>query len=442
VLVSAGGPNTLKAVLTCTDAVLAQRVANMLAALAQSGGGAAINAEADEIAAALPAAPAASFHEACRRLRDQEWPEADAGPVRWDQFQAIDEEDLTSARRDEETRTPSDVRLGHLTGRAFRIIQFLEYHVHDASRLLAAAAADVWSPPPDEDYQHDPDDLLDAVMHMADISHDVPGADIVCQESTGEALIVAKGAELADWQGEPVRVEFGGGWRLRGTKSSGREPTGPDFAALFPVRSCDLDHSGEDEEDDCEICGDWQLTPRTADMLYTALENLSDEAHDDADERGDEPVSGKNADDWSLFDRLPRITWAVDAEWRHQFGRACEDLARDLAAGEWPRPRCTGEEMALHLAIKDAPGYLEMWQEAEGHETLPKYPDDYDWHLCSELLFEDHDALMLYDAKLDGFEDPSGDLNQEYGIGDLRATAWFRFFAHLDPREPDRTFRR
>ena len=444
VLASPGGPNTLKAVLTCTDPVLAQRAASVLVALAQSGGGGAINVDAEEIVTALPAAPAASFREACRRLRDREWPEADAGPVCWDKFQAIDEEDLTSALRDKKTRTPFDARLGQLTGKAFRIIQFLEYHVHDAGRLLAAAAADGWSPLSDEDGQADPDDLLDAVRHMADISHEVPGADIICQESTGEALIAAKGAELADWQREPITAEFGGGWRLRGEESRDRGSADHDFAALFPVRSCDFDHANEDEEEDCEICGGWQLTPRTADMLHTALENLSDEAHDDADEKGDEPVSGKNANDWSFFDRLPRITWKMDAEWRRQVGRACEDLTRDLAAGEWPRPRCTAEEMALHLAIKDAPGYLEMWQEDmdERHEALPKHRDDYNWGMCSELLFEDHDVLMLYDASLDGFEDPGGDLNQENGVGDLRPAAWFKFFAHLEPRDPDRGFRR
>jgi hypothetical protein len=444
VLASPGAPNTLKAVLTCTDPVLAQRAASALVTLAQSGGGDATNAGTEEIVAALPVAPAASFREACRRIRDQEWPEADAGPVRWDQFQAIDEEDLTSARRDEETRTPSEARLGQLTGKAFRVIQFLEYHVYDADRLLAAAAADGWAPLSDQEDRADPDDLLDAVMHMADLSHGVPGADIICQESTGELLMAANGGELADWRREPITAEFGGGWRLRGEQNGDHESADPDFAALFPAQSCDLNHASQDEEENCEICGGWLLTPRTADLLYTALENLSDEAHDDADEKGDGPVPGKKAVDWSFFDRLPRITWGMDADWRRQVGRACEDLARDLASGEWPRPRCTAEEMALHLAIKDAPGYLEMCQEDrdERHEALPKQRDDYDWDMCSELLFEDHDVLMLYDASLDGFEDPSGGQNREYGVGDLRPAAWFKFFSHLEPRDPDRGFRR
>lgn len=442
VLVSPGGPNVLKAVLTCTDPVLAQHAASTLAALAQGGG--AINTDAEEIAAALPAAPAASFREACRRVRDMEWPEADAGPVRCDQFQTIDDDELTSAIRDKEKRTPSDARLSQLTGKAFRIIHFLEYHVHDAGRLLAVASAGGWSPVADEDHQAEPDDLLNAVMYMADTSHEIPGADIICQESCAGALIAAKGAELAAWQREPIMTEFGGGWRLRSEESGDRELADPDFAALFSVRSCDLAHADEDEEAGCEICGRWQLTPRTADMLRTALANLSDEAHNDVDEHGDEPVSGSNSSDWSFFDRLPRITWGMGAEWRRQVGHACEDLARDLAAGEWPQPRCTAEEMALHLALKDAPGYLELWQEDrdEGHDVLPEHRNDYDWDMCSELLFEDHDVLMLYNASLDGFEDPGGDLNQKYGLGDLRPAAWFTSFDHLEPRDPDRGFRR
>ncbi|MBO0804917.1 MAG: hypothetical protein J2P25_17815 [Nocardiopsaceae bacterium] len=437
VLASPGVPDTLKAVLTCTDPVLAQRAASTLAALAHTGGGDAVNAEAEEVAAALPAAPAASFREGCRQLQSLEWPETDAGPTHWDQFWPTDEDDLIPALRDEEKRTPSGARLGQLAGKVFRVFQFLEYHVHDEGRLLAAAAAGGW-PPDDEHYQPGSSVLpLDAVMHMAGSNHEIPGADIICQESSGEELTAAKGDELADWLREPVTVKFGGG-------PLPAESGVPDLAALFPVRSCDLEHADEDEAYDCEICGDWQLTPRTADMLHTALETLSDEAHDDADRKGDEPVPGKNTNDWSLFDRLPRITWTMNAKWRHDFGHACEDLVRDLVAGQWPQPRCTAEEMALHLAIQDAPGYLEMWQDAEDehHEALPKHPDDYDWHACSEFLFEDHDVLMLFDEGLDGLDNPSNELNHAAGVGDLRAAAWFKPFSHLQPREPGRSFRR
>lgn len=425
--------------LTCTDPVLAQRVASVLSVISLTGGGTATDAEAEEILADLPAAPAASFREAWRQLRDQQWPEADTSPVSWGQFRACDEEDLTPARRDEEARTPSDARLGQLTGKVFRVIQFGEYHVYDADRLLKAASADGWSPLSDEEDEVDPDDdLLDALMHMADISDEVPGADIICQESRGEMLVVGKGAELADWKQEPITVQFGTGWRLRSEESQDLRQIRPDFTALFPVRSCDCDR------EDCEICGDWQLTPRTADMLYTSLQILSDQAYDDVDERGDDPVSGKDDNDWWFFDRLPRITWHMNAAWRRQIGHACEDLARDLAAGQWPSPRNNAEEIVLHLAIRDAPDCLEMAEDAgdSDHDALPRNHDDYDWDMCSEILFEDHDVLMLYNADLDGMEDPDTDVNQEFGIGDLRPKAWFEFFAHLEPRDPARSFRR
>lgn len=253
-----------------------------------------------------------------------------------------------------------------------------------------------------------------------------------------EALSRLRDQSWPEAHASPVRWEH----LLVIERENTRQSAAPDFAALFQVRTCHLDHADEDEY--CDVCDEWQLTPRTADMLYTALEILSDEAHEDADDNGDEPVLPTDEGYWLVFDRLPRITRGMGADWRHQFGRACADLARDLEAGERPQPRCTAEEMALHLAVRDAPGCLEMAREAddEHHQALPEHYDDYDWDRCASLLFEDHDVLMLFDKSFDGVEDPQGELNQTYGIGDLRATQWFQFFAHLDPRDPHRTFRR
>jgi len=338
VLASPGRPDTLKAVLTCTDPLLVQRAASVLASLALTGGGVMINAQAEEIHATLPTAPAASFHEACQRLWDRQWPDADASPVRLDQVQARDEDDLTPALRDEEARTPPDARLAGLTGKAFRVIQFAEYHVYDTERLLHAATAHGWSPTSAEDEEADPnDDLLDALMHMAGLDPDVPGADAICGESSGQELTADAGDELVDWQRQPVTAEFGGGSRLRTRQSAlvehlddlqeDLDSSTPDFASLFPVRSCDRDHTDEDEEMECDVCDDWQLTPRTAYILHTALAVLSDEAYDDVKEHGSDPVTRENADDWAVFRRLPQITWRTDADWRRQFARAFEDLS-------------------------------------------------------------------------------------------------------------------
>jgi hypothetical protein len=50
--------------------------------------------------------------------------------------------------------------------------------------------------------------------------------------------------------------------------------------------------------------------------------------------------------------------------------------------------------------------------------------------------------LMLFDESLDGFEDPSTDINKHFRVGDLRPEAWFKFFNNVEPRDPNRGFRR
>lgn len=151
---------------------------------------------------------------------------------------------------------------------------------------------------------------------------ELAGADMISHEVTGQVLDAAAGDEVVPWHAGPVIEEFDAGWLLdTDTADSERAP---DFVALFPVRDCDCG------EEDCEICGDWHLTPRTADMLHAALSVMSDQAYDDIEEHGDTPVSIDNQDSWMVFDRLPRITWRQDAEWRRGIAHACE--------GPYPRP--------------------------------------------------------------------------------------------------------
>jgi hypothetical protein len=207
----------------------------------------------------------------------------------------------------------------------------------------------------------------------------------------------------------------------------------PDFAALFPVCRCG--------KDSCPSCAGFQLTPRTAAVLYAAAQVLADGAYDDVDAHGDEPVDGSG---WMLLDRLPRLTWGQDAVWRRQTARAFDDLAADLAAGAYPRPTCPGEEMALHLVLADAPDLADP--DAPGRppelDHLPAHPDDFDWEQASETLLQDLDVLSLFDAAVDGIEDPDSDLNRVRGIGDYRPAAWFRTFTNTPARDGRRPFRR
>jgi hypothetical protein len=107
-----------------------------------------------------------------------------------------------------------------------------------------------------------------------------------------------------------------------------------------------------------------------------------------------------------LFGRYPRITWQQDAVWRRQAARAYDDLTEDIEAGRWPRPTCTGEEMALHLTLEDAPDAVEDgWAGLD--ETLPRlpeHPDDFDWEMAGEVFFQDHDILDLFNVEMDGVE--------------------------------------
>ena len=208
----------------------------------------------------------------------------------------------------------------------------------------------------------------------------------------------------------------------------------PDFVALFPVCRCG--------RDSCDACGGHQLTPRTAAVLWTVAQILADQGFDDIVAHGDEPAV--DDDDWALFGRYPRITWRQDAVWRRQAARAFDDLTGDVAAGRWPRPTCAGEEMALHLILEDAPEAAEDgWGGLDDMlPRLPEHPDDHDWSMASEVFFQDHDILDLFDVELDGVEDPDSEHNRAMGMGDYRPQAWFRTFLNMDPRDGRRTFRR
>lgn len=199
----------------------------------------------------------------------------------------------------------------------------------------------------------------------------------------------------------------------------------PDYAALFPL---------DGQPDDT-----WYLTPRTAAVLHHTLELLADDAYDDADEYGDDPADTHA----TVLGRLPQLSWSQDLQWRRQFARAFDDLAADIADGHWPLPRCTAEELALHLALADAPDVLEISEVIDPLvEVLPEHPDDFDWEMCDEALLQDHDVQMLYDPAHDGIEDPDGDTNRELGAGDLRPHTWFRPFLNAEPRDLHRGFRR
>ncbi|WP_405419669.1 hypothetical protein [Streptomyces erythrochromogenes] len=306
-------------------------------------------------------------------------------------------------------------------GKAVTITHVHEYRVTDEDALLQAATDQGWQPlPAFERRDDDPRDLTGALMALT--AHpDVPGTRTLDHQGTAELL--APGSD-PDPAAEPAH------------RSAAPART-PDFAALFAPRDhpCRNEDEREDErEGEGEDCaGDedrgphrWQLTPRTADLLHTALLVLADQAYDDAHHLGDRLLPDAGPGTLEVLDRLPPLTWTADHRWRRRMARAFDDLAGDLADGHWPRPTCIAEEMALHLAVDDVPAHLEDLCEEDDHHTLPSHRDDYSH---SHLLFRDQDVLMLFHT---GFT----------GVGGPGRAAWFTPFDDRSARDPRRGFRR
>ncbi|MFC5236008.1 hypothetical protein [Pseudonocardia zijingensis] len=220
-----------------------------------------------------------------------------------------------------------------------------------------------------------------------------------------------------------------------GVLSDGRPGGGPDFDALFEVCTCG-------DEDSCDRCAGFQLTPPTANVLWSAAQVLADWGFDDVEANGDESVTSTK--DWALFDEYPVITYGQDAVWRRQAARCFDDLAGDLERGEWPRPTCPGEEMAVHLMLKYAESMLEdgLWTEDGMRSESPVHDDDFDWVMAGEVFVQDTDILSLFDETLDGIDDPESELNQQIRMGDYRPSAWFVPFNNMPRRDGRRPFRR
>ncbi|MFJ8077048.1 hypothetical protein ACIQ7Q_24685 [Streptomyces sp. NPDC096176] len=439
------GPPSLQAVLTCRDAALAQLAARLLTAAAADGAlTARESAAARRVGEELPDAPAASFRQALDLAHAGVWPTTPHALSVW----SADGKDGGAEVGSEAelpvsaVRSPKDARLADLPGPVVRVVQLREFHIYDQDRMLAAATAGGWEPVPDDQLgDDDPKDLVGAAMFAAETTGELPGMDWLTDAQEGRLLVPARGDEVADWSTEPIRVNFGTGWRLSQAASpysaapSQPEPPHPDFAALFPLPvACDC------EEEDCQKC-DWQLTPRSADLLYSALVWFAESAYDDVAELQGRPVTKDDDGTWGVFSRLPQVTWNQGIQWRRGLARACDDLAGDLAQGKWPQPTCAAEEMILHLAIADAPDLVETGDEALAHAALPTHRDDYDFSACSEFFFQDHDVLWLFNSRYN--ESPDSAHGTRSLVPEaLQPDNWFENFLNVPARGADRGYRR
>ncbi|MGW2920673.1 tetratricopeptide repeat protein [Streptomyces angustmyceticus] len=193
----------------------------------------------------------------------------------------------------------------------------------------------------------------------------------------------------------------------------------------------------EEEEDH-----PWRPSPRTLRVLECALEYQADTGELDLNDLQGKPLTTR---DWrhGVFTELPAQTWSMDLTWRREMIRCFDDLADDIRSGSAPYPRCTGEEMALHLALEHAAALTDDDPEFTDEFTagIPEDPYDFAWSDCKDLLFEDHDVLMLYEPWSEGIDSPDNSVNQQMGMANLQPEKWFEPFRVTNRRDPDRGFR-
>lgn len=136
------------------------------------------------------------------------------------------------------------------------------------------------------------------------------------------------------------------------------------------------------------------LTPRQCHIVSRVATELADAVLSDAHTLGDLPVQPGSG--CAVLTELPECTWTQDATWRQTMARAFDDLSADAAAELDPEPRCTGEEMALHLIIGAARTAMMSDRFIDDIADLSPHKDDDDWDGPLDYLFKDHDVLTLF----------------------------------------------
>jgi hypothetical protein len=176
-----------------------------------------------------------------------------------------------------------------------------------------------------------------------------------------------------------------------------------------------LDELGECGE--CDACADGLSAFNAA--------SLSDAALFLADDMSTDMNRGNGSwDETTIGGELPAIArpFLSDPAWFVQLVHAFHLIAARLAVGHMPYPRCTGEEMALHVALAYARSSQADDELAKGTAALEDGTQD-DWEYASEWLFEDHDVLMLFHGAFDGIED--SELGTQIGVASLHPRDWF-----------------
>lgn len=191
--------------------------------------------------------------------------------------------------------------------------------------------------------------------------------------------------------------------------TSRQDPDCPDFAALY----------------EADYKRGAHMTPRMACWLWQTCIYLAD------------TWRGYRDDPEPLLELLPPIARPfARGEWFDRFTDGFDALATRIGDGAGDQERlaaCTGEEMALHLALDLAGAQLAdgmIGPDIDPASSLPDHgDDDADFDSMRDLLFTDHDVLVLFDPLMDGAEVPDGELDRVARYANLHPRDWFKPFS-------------
>ena len=130
----------------------------------------------------------------------------------------------------------------------------------------------------------------------------------------------------------------------------------------------------------------------------------------------------------------PVLSVVAPRPWYDHFVDCFDHLADRIGAGDGDQERlatCTGEEMALHLAIDLAEALaIDELLDVDAVSSLPDHgADDGDFDTMRSLLFTDHAVLILFDPAMDGAEIPDSLLDRAERYANLHPRDWFKPFA-------------
>lgn len=164
--------------------------------------------------------------------------------------------------------------------------------------------------------------------------------------------------------------------------------------------------------------------PNRREAIAAAAASLAADIRHDSEHLGEQAVKTGGKTRLRVLDQLPPQTFHEDQQWRQELAASAECLGDDALRWGAPIPRCTAEEMMLHLILRRAAiasgctaAKLFNWAD----DNPPGWGDLY------EYLFQDHDVLMLFDAT----PGPNA------ALGMLAPAAWFDEFGPPFPL-PDR----